>query len=129
MKKSWSLVLLLGAAGGSQLWAAEGVLAADAYVSTAAPNSNFGALPTLNVGGGSTAFIRFDLSALPPGTTSASIASAELIVYVNRVGVAGHVDFHTVTASWTGSRLTSASSPLNPPAFGAAPRAGAQYLY
>src|SRR5260370_14329945 len=113
MKKSGSLALLLAAAGCSQLWAADAVLTADAFVSTDAPSSNFGALPTLRVGGGSTTFMKFDLSTLPPGTTSASIASAQLIVYVNRVGVAGHVDLHKSLVHWTRSGATSPSSGLN----------------
>jgi hypothetical protein len=31
---------------------------------------NFGALPNLNVGGGATSLLKFDLSTLPPGTTA-----------------------------------------------------------
>src|SRR5258708_39892899 len=105
MKKSGSLLLLLAAAGCSQLWAADGVLTADAYVSTNSPSSNFGALPTLNVGGGSTAFMKFDLPPFAALGNSHAIASAQLIVYVNRVGVAGRRDLHTVTASGTELRV------------------------
>src|SRR5260370_23188045 len=114
MKKSGSLALLLAAAGCSQLWAADAVLTADAFVSTDAPSSNFGALPTLRVGGGNTAFMKFDLSTLPPGATSASIASAQLIVFVNRVGVAGHVHLPNLIVPGTGAGPTSPSSALTP---------------
>src|SRR5258708_18978280 len=117
MKKSASLALLLAAAGCSQLWADDAVLTADAFVSTDAPSSNFGALPTLRVGGGNTAFMKFDLSTLPPGATSASIASAQLIVFVNRVGVAGHPHLHNGFVQWAGTRVTPPSSGIKPPAF------------
>src|SRR5260370_11718691 len=108
MKKSGSLALLLAAAGCSQLWADDAVLTADAFVSTDAPSSNFGALPTLRVGGGNTAFMKFDLSTLPPGATSASIASAQLIVYVNRVAVAVHLCLITLIVPVPGSRASYA---------------------
>ena len=46
---------------------------ADATLRTTQPASNFGALPQLQVDSGTQALIRFDLSALPPGLTQASI--------------------------------------------------------
>jgi hypothetical protein len=115
--RSGAVFLLLAVAGCAQLRAADGALTADSYVSTAAPNSNFGVQTTLNAGGGSTAFVQFDLSSLPAGTTTASIASAQLIFYVDRVGVAGSVDLHTVAAPWTETTLTASSSSITPTAF------------
>src|SRR5438477_445957 len=51
----------------------------DAAVSTAQPNGNFGSAPTLIVQTGSArAFVKFDLSALPSGTTGSSVAKATL---------------------------------------------------
>ena len=51
---------------------------ADATLRTAQPASNFGALPQLQVDNATHSLIRFDLSALPPCTTHASIAQAPL---------------------------------------------------
>jgi uncharacterized repeat protein (TIGR03803 family) len=50
---------------------------ADAFTNTATPTSNFGAAATLNVESSSqTAYIQFDLSAIPAGYTGANIADA-----------------------------------------------------
>jgi hypothetical protein len=45
-------------------------------------------------------FLAFDLGALPPGTTSASISKANLILYVNAVASAGTVELRPVTSAW-----------------------------
>ena len=44
-------------------------LAADTHLSTTVPTMAFGTAATLNVGGGSTALLRFDTSALPASKT------------------------------------------------------------
>jgi hypothetical protein len=118
MKTSHTALLLIAIfADGPQLWADDARLAGDAYVSATATASNFGALPTLNVGNGSTAFLLFDTPSLPAG---ASIASAQLIFFVDRVNVAGHLDIHTAASPWTEASITSSSSSFTPVALATA---------
>ena len=86
-------------------------LAADSHVNTSLPANNFGGQPTLNVGGGSTALLRFDLGTLPAGTPAAKLVKATLVLYVNRVGAAGAVDLLPVNSGWTEAGVTQASAP------------------
>ena len=86
-------------------------LAADTYVSSSNPMLNFGAQATLNVGGGATALVGFDLSTLPPGTTPAKLVKATLVLYVSRIGVAGAVEVQTALSGWAESTATANSSP------------------
>ncbi len=83
----------------------------DASVSTARPSTNFGTLSNLYVGNGNSAFLQFDLSTLPAGTTSAQIARATLTVFVNRVNTAGSVTLAPATSAWSESSVTSTSAP------------------
>ena len=52
-------------------FAVQATLIADAHVSSAQPDVNSGTLTNLNVGGGYTALVQFDLGILPSGTTAA----------------------------------------------------------
>lgn len=88
-------------------------LAADSHVSASLPANNFGALPTLNVGGGSAALLRFDLATLPAATTAAKLVRATLVLYVNRVGVAGAVDLLPVNSAWTEAGVSAATMPAS----------------
>ena len=83
----------------------------DTYLSSTNPALNFGALGNLNVGGGSRALLQFDLSQLPPGTTAAEVAKATLVLYVNRIGVAGSVDVSQVLSAWGEYTATSNLAP------------------
>ncbi len=91
--------------------ATEALLASDAYISATVPGSNYGTLPTLNIGGGSAGLLRFDLSTLPAGTTPDNLKKATLVLYVNRVGTAGAVEVLTVYSPWLESTVTSATAP------------------
>jgi hypothetical protein len=84
---------------------------ADAHLSTAAPATNYGALPQLSVGGGSIALINFDLGTLPPALNSDAIAKATLILYVNRVAHAGRLNVAPVMGPWTESLVTFSTQP------------------
>src|ERR1700685_3759338 len=64
------------------MYAADMPLTGDAHVNTAHASTNYGSLSNLYVGNGNTAFLQFDLSALPSGTTSAQISRATLTVFV-----------------------------------------------
>jgi hypothetical protein len=79
---------------------------ADAYTNTASPTTNYGAAATLNVESASqTAYIRFDLSAIPTGYTSANIAKASLKLYVNAVATAGSFNVDYVDGAWSESTI------------------------
>lgn len=96
---------------GASALATEAPLAADAHISTAAPANNFGSLPSLNVGGGATALLRFDLSGLPAGATAAKVVKANLIVYVNRIGTPGAVEVQQVFSPWAEPTVTVGTAP------------------
>lgn len=91
--------------------AAQPPLLADAHVSAAQPAINFGGLPTLNVGGGATGLLRFDLATLPAGTTAAKVVKASLVLYVNRVGTPGAVELQAVNAPWSEAGVTAGTLP------------------
>jgi cysteine-rich repeat protein len=85
---------------------------ADSYTNTASPTTNFGNAPTLNVESASqTAFIRFDLSSIPPGYTGANIVKASLKLYVNSVTTAGSFNVDFVTGTWTEKGISASLSP------------------
>jgi hypothetical protein len=81
---------------------------ADAYTNTASPSTNYGTAATLNVESASqTAYIRFDLSAIPAGYTGANVAQASLKLYVNAVSTAGSFNVNDVDGAWSESTITS----------------------
>ena len=90
---------------------AQATLVADAHVSSARPGVNSGTLTNLNVGGGYTALVQFDLSMLPAGTTLAQVTRAVLVVYCNRADTAGVVSVQPVSAAWTEYGVTFANLP------------------
>src|SRR5271167_2025071 len=77
-------------------FAVEATLVADAHVNSARPAVNSGAISNLNVGGGYTALLQFDLSTLPAGTTAAQVSRSTLRLYCNRVTTAGLVSVQGV---------------------------------
>ena len=102
---------VLGALWPAVSAASDAVLVGDAFVNSASPTLNFGALPNLNVIPGTTALLQFDLSSLPAGTTASQIANAKLVFYVNKVGTSGSVDLLPVTSAWSESAVTFNTSP------------------
>ncbi len=76
------------------------ILVADTHVNAALPAMNSGAISNVNVGGGFTGLLQFDLSLLPSGTSSAQISRAVLRVYVNRMDTPGLVSLTPVTSGW-----------------------------
>jgi hypothetical protein len=91
--------------------AVEATLVADVHVNSALPTVNSGLISNLNVGGGYTALLRFDLSTLPAGTTGAQVARAVLRLYCNRADVPGQVSVQAVSAGWDESSVTYATLP------------------
>ena len=105
------LLLVLGVCASGSLWGQQATLVGDAHVSSLQPGVNSGALSNLNVGGGYTALVQFDLGSLPVGTTPAQIARATLRVYCNRADVPGAVQAALVGGAWTESSVTYATLP------------------
>ncbi len=109
--------LLLGAglavvcAVGLPAFAVEATLVADAHVNSALPAVNSGAISNLNVGGGYTALLQFDLSTLPAGTTATQVSRATLRLYCNRMDTAGLVSVQPVGAAWGEYSVTFTTLP------------------
>ncbi len=80
--------------------AIQATLVADAHVSSAQPDVNSGTLTNLNVGGGYTTLIQFDLGVLPAGTTAAQITRATLRLYCNRADTPGTLSAAPLNAAW-----------------------------
>ena len=94
------------------LSAADALVVADTYVSTNYPTMNFGTQGNLNVGNGSRALIRFDLSTLPAGTLGSDIRKATLSLWVNRIGGAGYLEIAAVDYfSWQENTVTNNTFP------------------
>jgi hypothetical protein len=84
----------------------------DAYTNTATPTTNLGTKPLLDVESASqTTYIQFDLSSIPAGYTSASIAKATLKLYVNAVTTAGSFNVDYVNGTWSEKTITADLAP------------------
>ncbi|MBS1826918.1 MAG: collagen-like protein [Acidobacteria bacterium] len=84
---------------------------ADAHISPSAVAMNFGALPTLSIGGGAQALLQFDMTSLPPGIDPNIVLKATLVVYVNRVAAQGQIDAAPVLSPWMESAVTESTKP------------------
>ncbi len=103
---------LLGIVLGAGMYgSAQATLVADAHVNAALPTVNSGGISNVNVGGGFTGFLQFDLSLLPPGTTAAQVSRAVLVIYVNRLDLPGPMSVQPVTSAWTETAITFGTMP------------------
>src|SRR5215468_11226444 len=91
--------------------AVEATLTADAHVNSARPTANSGANSNLNVGGGYTTLLQFDLGTLPTGTTAAQVSRAVLRLYCNRADTPGLVSVQPVNAAWGEYSVTYSTLP------------------
>ena len=91
--------------------AADAALKQDAYTQSSMPNQNFGPAATIRVGPGMNAFVKFDLSTLPAGTTGADLARANLKLSVNGTPTAGSINVHRVPGPWNEATITSNNAP------------------
>jgi len=98
-----SLALLLPAL----IWADTARLAGDAFINPG-DGTNYGVLPTVNVGGAtqSSGLLVFDLSTLPSTT---GVAWARLRVYVDKVNTGGTLDLGTASAPWAEAAVSGTS--------------------
>ncbi len=91
--------------------AQQATLTADAHVSASRPTVNSGSLSNLNVGGGYTALLQFDLSTLPAGLTAAQLSRATVRLFCNRADTPGTFSAQLLTSAWTESAVTYATIP------------------
>ena len=89
----------------------QATLVADTHLNAALPAVNSGAISNVNVGGGYTGLLQFDLGLLPAGTTSAQLSRAVLRVYVNRMDTAGLVSVSPVKTAWAEYGVTYSTIP------------------
>jgi hypothetical protein len=109
--KTWFTLVLFSTLGLLTSAYAQLTPSADAYTNTATPTVNFGAKPLLDVQSASqTAYIHFDLSAIPVGYTSADIAKATLKLYVNSVTTAGSLNVDFVNGAWAESAMSTTAA-------------------
>ena len=106
----WTTMCWLALVGG-RAFAVEATLVADAHVNVALPTMNSGGISNVNVGGGFTGLMQFDMSMLPAGTTAAQISRAVLTVYVNRVDTAGVISLQPLTGAWSEYGVTYQTLP------------------
>jgi Collagen triple helix repeat (20 copies) len=123
----WAAGLLLAPAGA---WAAGANATADTYISSTSPASNFGTATAINIGGGNTGLIQFDLSGLPAGLAAANIGKATMTFYVNTVAIGGAVDIAQVTSAWTEAGVNNSNRPtfLSPFLLGVPTGVSRQYV-
>ena len=118
-KALWaSLGAVLGLLSVAPAWGAEATLVADAHVNSALPTVNSGAISNLDVGGGYTTLLQFDLSLLPAGTTAGQVSRAVLRLYCNRVTTPGPVSIAPINGAWGEYSVTYATQPAIGSAYG-----------
>jgi|GEM_PF-6286985 len=91
--------------------AAEMVLVDDTMSSAARPTATYGATRSLALKTGQQLYFKFDLSTLPPGTTSAQVSKATLKLWVDRVIKAGTCELSPVTGVWNEETLKGSALP------------------
>ena len=107
-------------------------LTQDSYFIAGSP-TNYANAATVNVVGASSdsALVQFDLTALPPGTSSSNIAKATLILFVNKLNAAGNVNISEANGAWTELGVNGTNNPVAGAAVasGVAVPATGNYLY
>jgi hypothetical protein len=108
-------LLLFGALGTLTSAFAQITPSQDSHTNTASPATNFGNAATLEVVNSATSiqttYIKFDLSSVPAGYSSANVAKATLKLFVSAVPSAGSFNVDVVNGSWTEKTITASLSP------------------
>ncbi len=81
---------------------------ADSFVSSATPKINYGSSISLVVGPRTNAFMQFNLSGIPTGST---ISKATLRLYVDAVVNSGSFDVYQINNAWNERTLTYDNAP------------------
>ncbi len=94
------------------LFAQHTVLVGDVQINSGATTTNYAKSTTLQVGGGYSTLLQFDISSmLPAGTTVSQVEHANLIIFPNTVTTAGTIKVDRVTSTWSESAVTYATKP------------------
>lgn len=91
-------------------------LTGDAYINPG-ESALYGALPVINIGGAtnSEGLLRFDLSKLASGITGASVNSARLRIFVDKVNTPGTIDVYAASAAWSEGSVNGVNAPVPTP--------------
>jgi len=109
MKLVFSAGMILAPALAS---AQQTVLTADTQINSAAATTNYGASSTLQIGGGYSTLLKFDLASfLPAGTTASQVLGARLVIFPDKVTTAGNFSVYQVTSAWSENSVTYATRP------------------
>src|SRR5260370_40428254 len=81
---------------------------ADTFVSSSAPQSNFGSQPLLAVQAGTTSYVQFNLTGLPAGAT---VSKATLRLYVDVSTQAGSFDVYEIDSPWSENSMNFNNAP------------------
>jgi hypothetical protein len=95
----------------SVLARAQVVVTDDANTLSAYPTKNFGSSIALVVGAGSNSYLRFSLANLGSGVAASNVSKATLVLYVDAVLTAGHVDIYQVASPWSEGSVTYSTAP------------------
>ncbi|HTS46799.1 MAG TPA: hypothetical protein VMH05_02580, partial [Bryobacteraceae bacterium] len=101
MRRSWVLLgIAVLVSSQAAMWADEAHLVGDAYFASG-NSGHFGSTITVNVGGPTSfqGLLQFDLSTLPPGTTTAQISNATLRLYLSRIGTPGSINIYSASGT------------------------------
>jgi hypothetical protein len=91
-------------------------LTGDAYINPGDSNP-YGALPVINIGDATSSegLLQFDLSKLAPGTTGASVSSATLRIFVDKVVTPGVINIYVANATWSETTVNGVTAPVPAP--------------
>ncbi len=91
-------------------------LAGDAYINPGV-SASYGALPVIEIGGSSNSegLLQFDLSKLAPGTTGASVISATLRIFIDKINTPGAIDIYAASAAWSEATVNGVTAPVPTP--------------
>jgi hypothetical protein len=88
------------------------VLIGDTQINSASTTTNYGKSTVLQVGGGYSTLLQFDIaSLLPTGTTAAQVQHARLVIFPDNVTTAGTIGVYPVTSTWSEGAVTYATKP------------------
>jgi hypothetical protein len=109
--------LVLSCLAAQAVHAVNAPLVADAYTQSTSATGNYGAKSFVAVQGPpanakvQNAYLKFDLSTLPAGTTGSDVAKATLTLWVTKVKTAGLCDVKRVGGAWSELAINSSTAP------------------
>lgn len=103
MRRFCKLAILVLVLSSVCLWAGDGLLTGDTYITSANAGANFGTQATMFAGSGGTSTALFEFNLAPAGP---SVAKATLNVFVDRVSTAGSISFAVLSGPFTETTAT-----------------------